>query len=126
MERPLTDERSYEQLVQDLEACVRDLEEGRLPLEHAIERFKEGVALVKVAELRLQTAEGQVNLLLRGEDGGDRKEPFVSAASGEAPRGPRLATSAPATSAQTTSTPKAGPARSTQVGRSAADDDIPF
>src|ERR1700722_14435289 len=100
MERPLTaEERSYEQLVQDLEVCVRDLEEGRLPLEKAIERFKKGVALVKLAEHRLQAAEGQVNLLLRGEDGQDRKEPFVTSAPIDTPRGPRLATSAPAASA---------------------------
>src|SRR5271156_2114992 len=95
MERPQPEERSYEQLVQDLEVCVRDLEEGRLPLERAIDRFKEGVALVKLAEQRLQAAEGQVNLLLRGEDGQDRKEPFAGATA-EPPRGPRLATSASA------------------------------
>jgi len=94
MERPVPEERSYEQLVQDLETCVRDLEEGRLPLEKAIERFKEGVALVKLAEQRLQAAEGQVNLLLRGEEGQDRKEPFEGG-SPDAPRGPRVATSAP-------------------------------
>jgi exodeoxyribonuclease VII small subunit len=104
-------ERSYEQLVQDLEVCVRDLEEGRLPLEKAIDRFKEGVALVKLAEQRLQAAEGQVNLLLRGEEGQDRKEPFAGAPT-EAPRGPRLATSAPA-------------APQPRPGRAAADDDFP-
>src|SRR5580700_3445176 len=107
MERPSLEERSYEQLVQDLEVCVRDLEEGRLPLEKAIDRFKEGVALVKLAEQRLQAAEGQVNLLLRGEDGQDRKEPFEGSPA-EAPRGPRVATSAPAVPANRT-------------GRSAAD-----
>ena len=112
MDLPSPEERSYEQLVQDLETCVRDLEEGRLPLEKAIERFKEGVALVKLAEQRLQAAEGQVNLLLHGEEGQDRKEPFGSAAAGEAPRGPRVATSAPA----------GMPGR---PGRPAADDDFP-
>ena len=112
MERPSQEERSYEQLVQDLEVCVRDLEEGRLPLEKAIDRFKEGVALVKLAEQRLQAAEGQVNLLLRGEEGQDRKEPFAGALAGaptEPPRGPRLATSAPAN----------------RPPQSAADDDFP-
>ena len=112
MERPALEERSYEQLVQDLEVCVRDLEEGRLPLEKAIDRFKEGVALVKLAEQRLQAAEGQVNLLLRGEDGQDRKEPFEGGPA-EAPRGPRVATSAQA----------ANPAN--RGARPAADDDFP-
>jgi exodeoxyribonuclease VII small subunit len=85
--------RSYDELVRDLESCVKDLEEGKLPLERAIERFKEGVALVKLAEQRLQTAETQVNLLLRGEDGQERIEPLATPGHGEAPRGPRLATS---------------------------------
>jgi exodeoxyribonuclease VII small subunit len=110
MERPQPEERSYEQLVQDLEVCVRDLEEGRLPLERAIDRFKEGVALVKLSEQRLQAAEAQVNLLLRGEDGQERKEPFASG-SADAPRGPRVATSAPAVPANRP--------------RPAADDDFP-
>ncbi len=85
----------YDQIVRDLEACVKDLEEGRLPLERAIERFKEGIALAKIAEKRLQDAEGQVNLLLTAETGSEREEPFPTS-SGAPPSGPRLSTSAPA------------------------------
>jgi len=103
--------RPYDELVRELEGCVKDLEEGRLPLEQAIERFKEGVALVKLAERRLQEAEGQVTLLLKGEDGGTVEEPLATVE--EAPRGPRLATSS--------SAPAARPARARN-----RDDDIPF
>jgi exodeoxyribonuclease VII small subunit len=106
--------RSYDELVRDLETCVKDLEEGKLPLERAIERFKEGVALVKLAEQRLQTAETQVNLLLKGEDGQEHVEPLATPGRGEAPRGPRLATSAAVTPA---------PA---QPSNKKSDDDIPF
>jgi len=108
-----SDDRSYDELVRDLESCVKDLEEGKLPLERAIDRFKEGVALVKLAEQRLQAAETQVNLLLRGEDGQERIEPLTTPAQGDTPRGPRLATSAP----------QAVPARSSVPK---PDDDIPF
>jgi exodeoxyribonuclease VII small subunit len=106
--------RSYDELVRDLESCVKDLEEGKLPLERAIERFKEGVALVKLAEQRLQTAETQVNLLLRGDDGQERVEPLPTPGQGEAPRGPRLATSSSTV----------GPAA--RVPAPKPDDDIPF
>jgi exodeoxyribonuclease VII small subunit len=106
--------RSYDEVVRDLESCVKDLEEGKLPLERAIERFKEGVALVKLAEQRLQTAETQVNLLLKGEDGQERIEPLTTPAHGEAPRGSRLATSASAAPV---------PPRSSV---SKGEDDIPF
>ncbi len=105
---------SYDELVRDLESCVKDLEEGKLPLERAIDRFKEGVALVKLAEQRLQAAETQVSLLLRGEDGQERIEPLVTPAHGDAPRGPRLATSNPQPPM-----PERPPARK-------PDDDIPF
>jgi exodeoxyribonuclease VII small subunit len=101
--------RPYDELVRELEACVKDLEDGKLPLEQAIGRFKEGVALVKLAERRLQEAEGQVTLLLKSEDGSSSEEPFAPV--DEVPRGPRLATSAPASR----------PARVR-----ARDDDIPF
>ncbi len=115
---PQPEERAYEQLVADLEVCVRELEDGKLPLERAIERFKDGIKLVKAAEARLQAAEAQVNLLLQSEDGGERTEPFASPAPGDAaPAGPRLGTSAP------TRPPARSPGR---AGGGAADDDIPF
>ncbi|MHB1843990.1 MAG: exodeoxyribonuclease VII small subunit [Deltaproteobacteria bacterium] len=87
--------RAYDEIVRELEGCVKDLEEGRLPLERAIERFKEGVELAKLAERRLQEAEGQVSLLLKTEGGGATEEPFASGPD-EAPKGPRVETSAPA------------------------------
>lgn len=118
MEPKAQEDRPYEQLVQDLEACVRDLEEGRLPLERAIERFKEGIALVKAAEKRLQVAEGQVSILLQSEDGAERIEAFAAPAANESPAGPRLGTSAPAPRPVASS-----PARPSRVP---ADDDIPF
>ncbi len=102
---------SYDQLVRDLEACVKDLEDGRLPLEQAIDRFKAGIELAKLAERRLQEAEGQVNMLLTAENGTETTEPFHGAPE-EAPRGPRVSTSAPA--------PRPG------KKPAASDDDIPF
>ncbi len=107
---------SYDQLVRDLEACVKDLEDGRLPLEQAIDRFKAGIELAKLAERRLQEAEGQVNLLLTAENGTETEEPFQGAPE-EAPKGPRLSTSAPA------SRPGKGGGRAGPRGN---DDDIPF
>ncbi|MHB8420515.1 MAG: exodeoxyribonuclease VII small subunit [Myxococcales bacterium] len=109
-------DKPYDQIVRDLEVCVKDLEEGRLPLERAIERFKEGIELAKLAEKRLQDAEGQVNLLLTAENGAESEQPFPAAPQ-EAPRGPRLSTSAP------TGRPAAAPRPSPAGG---SDDDVPF
>ena len=106
---------SYDQLVRDLEACVKDLEDGRLPLEQAIDRFKAGIELAKLAERRLQEAEGQVNVLLQAENGAETEEPFAGTPE-EAPKGPRVSTSAPAK-------PAKGGGRAGPRGN---DDDIPF
>jgi exodeoxyribonuclease VII small subunit len=110
---------SYDQLVRDLEACVKDLEDGKLPLEQAIDRFKTGIELAKLAERRLQEAEGQVNLLLAAENGSAAEEPFQGTPE-DAPRGPRVSTSLPAAPA-----PRSGKGGG-RAGPAAGDDDIPF
>jgi len=52
-----------------LEALVRQLETGELPLEEALLAFERGVALVRALNERLTAAEQRVELLVRGADG---------------------------------------------------------
>jgi exodeoxyribonuclease VII small subunit len=52
-----------------LEALVRQLETGELPLEAALLAFERGVALVRALNERLTAAEQRVELLVRGADG---------------------------------------------------------
>ena len=61
------DGRSFEQILDALEKVVKELEGEGLPLETALARFEEGVALAREGSLRLESAERRVEEIL--EDG---------------------------------------------------------
>lgn len=61
-------EKSFEEALRELEEIVGKLEEGDVPLEKAIEYFKEGMSLSKLCHTKLQTVEKQMDLILK-EDG---------------------------------------------------------
>lgn len=62
-------EMSFEAAIARLEEIVRTLESGNAPLDVSLSLFEEGVALVKLCNRRLDTAEQKVKLLVRNEDG---------------------------------------------------------
>ena len=53
-------ERSFEQALGELEQRVRSLDAGELPLEEALKRFEEGVALVQECHEKLDVAERRI------------------------------------------------------------------
>lgn len=61
--------RSFEQALGELEARVRRLDSGELPLEEALKVFEEGVRLQQECQDLLDTAEQQVIELTSGHDG---------------------------------------------------------
>jgi len=54
---------------QELEEIVSSIEEGQVPLEESIDKYAEGVELVKQCRLILDRAEKKIQLLGRGEGG---------------------------------------------------------
>lgn len=48
---------TFEESMSALEVIVRDLEQGEVPLEEALEKFKEGIELSKVCQETLASAE---------------------------------------------------------------------
>jgi len=56
---------SFEESLAELEAVVKQLESGELPLEKAIEVFERGVALSEACRKQLEAAETRVEILLR-------------------------------------------------------------
>lgn len=62
-------EMTFEAAMARLEEIVRALESGNAPLDVSLGLFEEGVALVKLCNNRLDTAEQKVKLLVRGENG---------------------------------------------------------
>lgn len=66
---------SFEDALKRLEAIVRELESGEVPLERAIALYEEGQGLKAHCEARLASAEARIRELQIGADGapaGDR------------------------------------------------------
>ncbi len=77
------DKLGFDQVLDRLRQIVTRLEQGNLPLEQALQAFEEGVQLSRAGSAILDAAELRVEALVRGEDGGDARQPLV-AASGQA------------------------------------------
>lgn len=60
---------TLEKGLQNLEIIVKSLEQKDLPLEKALNLFKEGVGLVQYCSTVLDLAEKQMEILLEGPDG---------------------------------------------------------
>lgn len=98
----------YDEVVKRLEAIVSSLEGGELSLEDSLERFAEGIALVKQGEGLLTDAEKRIEQLLT-EDGQT------------APIEVRELPAAPVTVAT-----RAAPSAARKPSAPAEDDDVPF
>ena len=60
---------SFDAALKALEERVKQLEDGELPLEDALDCFKEGINLVRVCSSKLKEAETIVRQLTLNEDG---------------------------------------------------------
>lgn len=66
---------SFEKGLEELEKVVRELEDGELTLEEALERFEKGVELSESCRKQLEAAESKVEILLK-KNNKLRPEPF--------------------------------------------------
>ena len=67
----------FERALAELEAVVRDLEDGRLGLDEALARYERGVALIQTCQARLQGAEQKILQLTGLDEGGEpATQPF--------------------------------------------------
>jgi exodeoxyribonuclease VII small subunit len=67
---------SFEQAMQELEVLVRRLEEGRLPLEEAIQAYERGTLLKNHCEAKLQAAKLRVDQVVLSGNGDVSLTPF--------------------------------------------------
>ncbi|RPF55669.1 exodeoxyribonuclease VII small subunit [Aquisalibacillus elongatus] len=58
-------EMTFEQAMNQLEGIVEKLEEGDVPLEKAIEYYKEGMKLSKVCHGKLQSVENEMTEIMK-------------------------------------------------------------
>lgn len=69
---------NFEQAMAELESLVKKLEEGRLPLEEAIQAYERGTALKKQCEEKLQAAKMRVEQISLNPDGSPKVEAFLA------------------------------------------------
>ena len=55
---------NFEESIKNLELIVKDLEDGNVPLDDAINKFNEAMNLVKICDEKLKNAEENVNKIL--------------------------------------------------------------
>jgi exodeoxyribonuclease VII small subunit len=65
----------FEECLQRLEAIVREMEKGDLPLEQSLKLFEEGMSLSNSCRQELEDAEGKIEILLK-HDGKLQAETF--------------------------------------------------
>lgn len=61
---------TFEKALSDLEKLIQELESGDLPLEKAIKKFEQGMALSKFCEKTLDETEKRISLIIKA-DGDD-------------------------------------------------------
>ncbi len=84
MNEPATGERSFEQSLAELEAIVRELEDGKTDLDTAIQRYEKGIGLLKSCQAMLARAEQRVMKLAGLDDSGlPVTEPFSTESTDE-------------------------------------------
>lgn len=67
----------FEDALEELEAVVRDLEEGQIGLTEALKRYEQGVKLLRQCYEMLESAERRIELLTRvGAEGEPITQPF--------------------------------------------------
>ena len=59
---------SFEEGLNELEAVVKLLESGDLPLEKALEHFERGIELSESCRKQLEAAESKIEILLKKND----------------------------------------------------------
>ena len=65
----MSEDRTFEQALAELEECVQKLDSGELPLEESLRVFERGVRLQAECQELLDAAEQRVLALSRSEDG---------------------------------------------------------
>lgn len=73
MVKKMTNNKSFEQVLEQLKQIVNDLENNQLPLDQAIDAFETGIKLTKLAETKLQDIKDKVTKMVKDNNTTDFK-----------------------------------------------------
>lgn len=68
----------FEEAIEKLDSIVSKLEAGSVALDESLTLFEEGVALIKLCNEKLDSAEQKVRILTEAADGTVTDAPFVN------------------------------------------------
>lgn len=74
----MSEKKSFEEDLKQLEEIAGKLESGNLDLDEAIEEFEKGMKLSKKCSEKLDMAEKKINILIQDENGYLKEESFIS------------------------------------------------
>ncbi len=74
----MSQKKSFEQNLEELEKIVAEIESGDLPLESALKKFETGMKLTAACAEKLNEAEKKITLLLKNSAGEAVETPFSS------------------------------------------------
>ena len=68
--------KSFEEMMQNLEMIAKDLESGNLSLDDSVKKFEEGMEISKECSNILENAEKRITILLKDNDGNIEEKEF--------------------------------------------------
>lgn len=74
----MSENKTFEESLAELEKIASKLESGDLGLDEAIKEFEKGIKLSKECSEKLDQAEKKINILVQGENGELEEENFVA------------------------------------------------
>ncbi len=74
----MSENKTFEESLNELEKIASNLENGDLGLDEAINEFEKGITLSKECSKKLDEAEKRINILVQGEDGELKEESFTA------------------------------------------------
>lgn len=74
----MSEQKTFEESLNELERIASKLENGDLGLDEAIKEFEKGMKLSKECSEKLDEAEKKINILVQGEDGNIKEEEFIA------------------------------------------------
>ena len=72
----MEDNKSFEEMMQNLEAIAKDLESGDLSLDDSVKKFEEGMKISKECSRILEDAEKKITILTKDSEGNLKEESF--------------------------------------------------
>lgn len=64
----MSENKTFEENLKELETIVLELEKGELSLEESISKFEKGIAVSKECNSKLEDAEKRISILLDGKE----------------------------------------------------------